>query len=70
VTPALEPTEGDRLLQLARVYLRDVLNVPDELAALRTLVAELMLENAMCRLDVRALAARVDALERRVGVGR
>jgi hypothetical protein len=56
----LEPTEGDRLLQLARVYLRDVLAVPDDLAALRTLVAELMLEVGMLRL-------KVDALERRVG---
>ncbi len=60
MTAAIEPTEGDRLLQLARVYLRDVLKVPDELAALRTLVAELLLEVGILRL-------KVEALERRVG---
>lgn len=57
---AVEPTEGDRLLQLARVYLRDVLKVPDELATLRTLTAELLLEVGILRL-------KVEQLERRVG---
>jgi hypothetical protein len=60
MSAVMEPTEGDRLLQLARVYLRDVLKVPDELATLRTLTAELLLEVGMLRL-------KVDALERRVG---
>jgi hypothetical protein len=66
LTPDAEQVEAQRartLLELAGVYVRQVLQLPDDVAALRTLVAELLLEVAMLRL-------KVDALERRAGVGR
>lgn len=61
--PDAEQVEAARarsLLELAGVYVRQALALPDEVAALRTLLAEQMLEVAMLRL-------KVDALEKRVG---
>ena len=66
--PLLEPSAGDQLLQLARVYLRDVLKVPDEVAALRQMVAELMLETGFLRHDLGRLQRCVEALEKRLGL--
>jgi hypothetical protein len=62
MTPDAEQVEAARartLLELGDVYVRQVLQLPDDVAALRTLVAELLLEVGMLRL-------KVDALERRV----
>ncbi len=56
-----------RLLELAGVHMRQALAFPDDVANLRTLIAELLLENGMLRLDVQRLSGRVDRLERRVG---
>jgi hypothetical protein len=66
----LEELQARRLLELAGGYVRLALQVPDDLDNLRTIVAEMLLENAMLRLDLRRLAGRVDALEKRAGVGR
>jgi hypothetical protein len=66
MTPDPEQVEAARartLLELAGVYVRQVLQLPDDVAALRTLTAELMLEVGMLRV-------KVEGLERRVGVGR
>ncbi len=48
----LQPDHGDHLLQLARTYLKDVLHVPDNLAALRELTARLLLELEFARHDI------------------
>ncbi len=72
IEPDAEQLEAQRartLLDLAGGYVRQALQLPDQVQTLRTVVAELLLENAMLRLDVRALAQRVDALEKRM-VGR
>jgi hypothetical protein len=63
ITPDAEQVEAARartLLELAGVYVRQVLHLPDDVAVLRTLVAELLLEVGMLRL-------KVDALEKQVG---
>ncbi len=57
--------QARRLLELAGAYVRRALEFPDELDRFRTLVAELLLENAMLRLDLRDLATRVERLEKR-----
>ncbi len=74
MTALLEPeadqlaeAQARRLLELASEYASRVLALPDEVATLRTIVAEMLLENAMLRLDVRRLAERVGALERQRG---
>ena len=67
IDTAPQPDHGDQLLQLARIYLRDVLQVPDEQAAIRQMVAELLLENGFLRHDVATLQHRVEALEQRLG---
>jgi hypothetical protein len=56
-----------RLLEVAGRYTRQALRFPDDVANLQTLVAELLLENSMLRLDVQRLSERVDRLERRSG---
>jgi hypothetical protein len=56
-----------RLLEAASVHTRQALQFPDDVANLQTLVAELLVEVGMLRLDVRRLAERVDRLEGRVG---
>jgi hypothetical protein len=61
----LQPDHGEHLLQLARVYLTDVLQVPDELAALREITARLWLELEFARHDLTQLRTRVEALEQR-----
>jgi hypothetical protein len=63
MTPDAEQVEAERartLLELAGVYVRQVLQLPDDVAALRTLVAELLLE-------VGILRVKVEGLEKRVG---
>ncbi len=74
MTALLEPeadqlaeAQARRLLELASEYASRVLALPDEVATLRTIVAEMLLENAMLRLDVRHLSERVGALERQRG---
>jgi hypothetical protein len=52
-----------QLLEQAARYVRAALQVPEDLETLRTIVATDLLELAMLR-------ARVDELERRMGVGR
>ena len=52
--------QARRLLELAGGYVRQALELPDELATLRTLVAELLLEVGMLRLKVDALERQVD----------
>jgi hypothetical protein len=72
VTPDAEQLaelQGRRLLELAGDYVRRALELPDEIAAVRNLLADEMLENAFLRNDLRRLTARVDALEQRLGVG-
>jgi hypothetical protein len=54
-----------RLLEAAGRYTRQALRFPDEVQALRTLVAEVLFENGMLRLRVDELESRVDRLERR-----
>jgi len=63
----VEAMRARRLLELAGVHMRQALAFPDDVANLRTLIAELLLENGMLRLDVQRLSGRVDRLERRVG---
>jgi hypothetical protein len=72
MTALLEPeadqlaeAQARRLLELAGSYVRGALEVPDQLATLRTIAAEALLELAMLRLEVRRLSERVEALERR-----
>ncbi len=70
ITRDAAQVEADRartLLELAGTYTRQALAFPDDLAHLRTLVAELLLENGMLRLDLADLRERVAALERRRG---
>jgi hypothetical protein len=56
----VEAQHARTLLELAGVYVRQALALPDEVAALRTLVAELLLEVGMLRLQVDALERRAD----------
>ena len=61
--PDAEQVEAERartLLELAGGYTRLALNFPDEVQALRTIVAELLLEVGMLRLKVDALERQVD----------
>jgi ubiquinone biosynthesis protein UbiJ len=66
----LDDLAARRLLEQAGRYVREALAFPDDVANLRTITAELLLENAMLRLDVQRLAERVERLERRTGGGR
>jgi hypothetical protein len=52
--------QARRLLELAGGYVRQALALPDEVATLRALTAELLLEVGMLRLEVDALKRRVD----------
>jgi hypothetical protein len=61
----VEEARARRLLELATVHVRRALEFPDELDRLRTLVAEVLLENGMLRLDLQDLAGRVEWLEKR-----
>jgi regulator of replication initiation timing len=61
----VEATAARRLLELAGVYTRQALQFPDDVKHVRTICAELLLENAMLRLDVADLRERIEALERR-----
>lgn len=66
VTAPLEPDaeiQAARLLELVRVYLSDTLELPAELAQLRQLLAEQMLEVGMLRLDVAELKAEIGRLK-------
>jgi regulator of replication initiation timing len=66
--PDAEQVEAERartLLELAAAYTRQALEVPDELERLRALMAETLFENAMLRLELRQLGARVERLEKR-----
>jgi hypothetical protein len=66
--PDAEPEEVARaaqLLEVAGVYTRQALAFPAEVEHLRTIVAETLLENGVLRLELRHLAERLDALERR-----
>jgi hypothetical protein len=72
VTAVVEPeadqladAQARRLLELAGEYASRTLALPEEVATLRTIAAEALLEVAMLRLDVRRLGERVEALERR-----
>jgi regulator of replication initiation timing len=56
-----------RLLEQAGRYVREALALPDDVANLRTITAEVVLENAMLRLDVQRLTERMERLERRAG---
>lgn len=70
--PPAEHVEAQRartLLELAGACTRQALAFPDDLRNLRTITAELLLENAMLRLDVQHLTDRVETLERRTGGG-
>jgi hypothetical protein len=55
--------QAARLLELARVYVGDTLELPAEVAYLRQLLAEQMLEVAMLRLDVAELKAEIERLK-------
>ncbi len=57
--------QGYNLLRLAQIYLGDVLEIPGELHALRSLVAEQMLEVGMLRLHMRELQEEVRRLKER-----
>jgi hypothetical protein len=73
IVPDAEQVEAMRartLLELAGVHTRQALQFPDDVANLQTIAAELLLEVAMLRLDVRRLTERVEAQERRAGVSR
>jgi hypothetical protein len=61
----LADAQARRLLELAGEYASRTLALPEEVATLRTIAAEALLEVAMLRLDVRRLGERVEALERR-----
>ena len=63
-TAAEAERQANRLLELAGGYVRDTLQLPSEVATLRTMVAELLLENGFLRHDLRRLTERVEALER------
>lgn len=72
--PALEPDaeqiEAQRartLLELAGGYVRVALAFPDQVAALQSISANLLFENANLRWQVDQLSARIDALERKTG---
>jgi hypothetical protein len=74
VTALLEPeadqlaeAQARRLLELAGEYASRTLALPEEVATLRTIAAEALLEVAMLRLDLRHLSERVEALERQRG---
>jgi len=56
--------QARRLLELAGTYVRDTLQLPGEVATLRSLVAELLLEVGFARQDIRRLTERIEALER------
>ena len=69
ITRDAAQVEADRartLLELAGTYTRQALAFPDDVKHVRTICAELLLENAMLRLDVADLRGRVEALERRL----
>jgi hypothetical protein len=66
----LEEIRARRLLELAAGYTRQALAFPDEVAVLRSLVGELLFENAALRYQLDQLAGRVEALERRREVRR
>jgi len=57
--------QARRLLEAASGYVRAALRVPDDVDNLQALIAELLFEGAMLRLDVRRLEGRVNALEKR-----
>jgi hypothetical protein len=70
VPPDAEQVQAEQvrsLLELAGAYTRQALAFPDELAMLRSTVAELLLENAVLRWQLDQLTGRVQALERRAG---
>jgi hypothetical protein len=62
----LEELTAQAMLNKAGAAMRQALQFPADMANFRTLIAELLLENGMLRLDVQRLADRVDRLERRV----
>jgi hypothetical protein len=69
--PDAEQVEAQRartLLELAGAHLRQALKFPEEVETLRSMVAELLLENGFLRHDVRRAVERIEALERRAGV--
>jgi hypothetical protein len=59
-----------QLLELAEGHVRAALEVPGKLDAIRQVVGELTFENAALRDQLKQLASRVAALEKRAGVGR
>lgn len=59
-----------QLIEQAGRYTRAALEVPEFLEVTRNLLGELVFENAILRHQVEQLARRVEALERRAGVGR
>jgi hypothetical protein len=75
--PTLEPdaeeVEAERaraLLEMASGYTRQALAFPDEVSALRHMVAEVLFENAALRWQLDRLGERVERLERRAGGSR
>jgi hypothetical protein len=73
VTALLDPevdqlaeAQARRLVEVFAEY-ANTLELPEEVATLRTIAAEALLEVAMLRLDLRRLSERVEALERRGG---
>jgi hypothetical protein len=68
--PDDEQVETDRarsLLELAGGYVRQALALPDQVAALQSITANLLFENASLRWQLDRLSNRIDALERKTG---
>ncbi len=77
VEPSLEPDaeqiEAQRaktLLELTDGYVRQALALPDQVATLQSITANLLFENAALRWQIDQLTTRIERLERRNGGGR
>jgi ubiquinone biosynthesis protein UbiJ len=66
----LQEQTARRMLEQAGRYVREVLALPEQVEVLQSITANLLLENATLRWQLERLAGRVEALERRAGVGR
>lgn len=70
--PDAEQVEAERartLLELAGVYVRQALALPEQVEVLQSIASNLLFENAVLRWQLDRLAVRVDALERKTGGG-
>jgi hypothetical protein len=73
IEPDAEQVEAQRarsLLELAGVYVREALALPEQVKVLQSITANLLFENAALRHQLDQLRGRVDALERRAEAGR